>query len=444
MRKLVNLLCIAACLWCGRARAADTDGDSVPDEDETGDFDGDNVPDAEDSDDDNDLVSTLDERLRAPQNGDTDGDNAVDYLDADDDDDGLLTMLELGSGGGVSPRDTDHDGKFDYLDADDDNDGEPTAIERQSAPPEPDVNHNNVPDHLDAAAFGSQASADPNEGADTCAVPRVNDAGLPVCWEQDHDGDGIWSSFEGSPDFKLDNDSDGTPDFLDADDDGDGIPTKNEEPDPNHDNNPEDARSTSGNNPDYLNVDDDDDTIPTRSERPGNVDRDTDHDGRPNQLDDDDDGDGLSTSIETSGPDGVATDTNMNGIPAYLDPDEKYEPPTVKGSPGASDAGAGVIAVLDGGLGSETDAGTSTRRDAGANTSSDGGSASDPEQEDAESPSDYDPEAPQGSHKDSGCSLVSARPGAGTLGALSCVLFAGSFLARRRRVVRALRRTTER
>src|SRR5262245_18879032 len=140
MKKLTTLLCVAACLWCGSARAQDSDGDSLLDDDELGDFDGDTIPDAQDRDDDNDTVLTLDELMRAPVGGDTDGDSAPDYLDADDDNDGLPTMLELGSGGGAAPRDTDHDGKFDYLDADDDNDGEPTAIERQSAPPEPDVN----------------------------------------------------------------------------------------------------------------------------------------------------------------------------------------------------------------------------------------------------------------------------------------------------------------
>lgn len=435
MKKLATLLCIAACLVCGRARAADTDGDSVEDEDELGDTDGDGTPDVQDTDDDGDLVLTLLERMRAPQSGDTDGDNALDYLDADDDNDGILSKLELGSGGGASPRDTDSDGKFDYLDDDDDNDGELTSVERQFAPPEPDVNHNNVPDYLDAAAFGSQAGASPSD--DNCDVPRVNDAGLPVCWEQDHDGDGIWSAFEGSPDFKLDNDNDGTPDFLDADDDGDGIPTKDEQPDPNQDHNPDDARSTIGNNPDYLTRDDDDDGIPTPMERPGNVDRDTDLDGRPNHRDDDDDGDGVPTSTETSGPDGVATDTNHNGVYAYLDADEKYEPETIKVVPGATDGGIAVIATLDGGVSRSSDAGTSVRRDAGASTSSpDAGSATsdsdDEESGDDEDPSESDPEAPVSSKKSSGCSLGLVHADADTLSALSCVLFALVLVRRRR------------
>jgi heat shock protein beta len=431
MSKLTSLLCIAACLWCGSARAADTDGDSVEDEDEIGDSDGDGLDDWMDSDDDDDLVSTLLERQRAPLNGDTDGDNAFDYLDADDDNDGLLSKLELGAGGGNSPRDTDHDGKFDYLDDDDDNDGEPTATERQSAPPEPDVNHNNVPDYLDAAAHGSEAGALPNEG-DVCATPSVNDAGLPVCWEQDHDGDGIWSSFEGAPTFTLDNDGDGVPDFLDPDDDGDGAPTAEENPDPNHDGNPEDARNTSGNNSDYLNTDDDDDQVATKDERPGNKDRDTDLDGRPNHIDDDDDGDNIGTRTENNGPDGIKTDTNKNGIPAYLDPDEQYVPPdTSDGGASAGDAGAGPIASLDAGV-TAKDGGTGTGRDGGASGSADGATGTGTDDDDEDPLDGLDPDVPQAAHKGSGCGVLAVQPQTDALAMFSCALLACSLVVRRR------------
>lgn len=434
MRKLASALCIATSLWCAPVYAVDTDGDSLDDSEEIGDTDGDGIPDWMDTDDDNDLVATLNECQRAPQNGDTDGDGAADWLDTDDDNDTLLTKLELGPGGGVSPRDTDQDGKFDYLDDDDDNDGEPTATERQSAPPEPDVNHNNIPDYLDPAARGSEAGANPNEGKEACAVPSVNDAGLPVCWEQDHDGDGIWSSFEGAPSFTLDTDGDGTVDFRDADDDGDGLPSKDEDPDPNHDGNPDDARDTSGNGADYLNPDDDDDHVPTADERPGNKDRDTDLDGRPNHIDDDDDGDGIGTRTENAGPDGINTDTNKNGIPAYLDPDEKYVPPEVMGG-GASDAGVGPIATLDAGsTPSAKDAGSS-RRDAGAGTTSDAGASSDSDSDDDEDPfPDLDPDVPAAGHKGSGCALLGTQGGNEALSALACVVFALGLIVRRRRV----------
>lgn len=79
--------------------------------------------------------------------------------------------------------------------------------------------------------------------------------------ETDHDGDGILSKFEDlngdnwlrSPDFADDTDKDRTPNYLDADDDGDGIPTKDENADPNGDGDPSDALDSDGDGiPDYL------------------------------------------------------------------------------------------------------------------------------------------------------------------------------------------------
>jgi hypothetical protein len=435
MRKLAHLLCIVGCLTAVRARAADTDGDTLDDSEESGDFDGDGTDDWQDSDDDDDLVPTLDELQRAPQGGDSDGDGNVDWLDRDDDDDGLGTRDELGSGGVSAPRNTDNDALFDYLDPDDDGDGESTATERQSAPPEPDGNQNQVPDYLDAAAFGSQAGAVIND-VNVCGSARLSDAGLPVCWEEDHDGDGILSNFEGPPEFVQDNDGDGTPDFRDSDDDGDGVPTRDENPDPNHDGNPQDCRNTSGNNSDYLNPDDDDDLVVTKDERPGDRDRDTDRDGLPDHIDEDDDGDRLSTRTENDGPEGIKLDANKNGIPAYLDPDEGYFPPPEKVGPG--DGGTEPIASLDAGSGQVLDdAGVNSPLDAGAGAAgSDAGRRSDSgEQEEDEEPFDPEQES-MSSGKGSGCSLLAVRRDATALSVLSSLALAALLLVRRQRSTR--------
>jgi len=48
---------------------------------------------------------------------DTDGDGLSNNVDADDDGDGLLTIDELGPGGGLNPADSDGDGRPDYLSA---------------------------------------------------------------------------------------------------------------------------------------------------------------------------------------------------------------------------------------------------------------------------------------------------------------------------------------
>ncbi len=77
----------------------------------------------------------------------------------------------------------------------------------------------------------------------------------------DHDGDGIFSQFEDlngdnnlrSANFADDTDRDGRFNYLETDDDNDGILTKNENADPNGDGNPSDAVDTDGDGiPDYL------------------------------------------------------------------------------------------------------------------------------------------------------------------------------------------------
>ena len=78
---------------------------------------------------------------------------------------------------------------------------------------------------------------------------------------------------------ELDTDLDGIPNYIDSDDDGDGILTKNEDPDGDGD--------------------------PTND--------DTDGDGTPNYLDEDDDNDGLDTKFEST------EDTDGNDIVDYLD-----------------------------------------------------------------------------------------------------------------------------
>ena len=64
-----------------------------------------------------------------------------------------------------------------------------------------------------------------------------------------------------------DTDGDGIPDYIDADDDGDNILTKDEKPDPNGDGNLSDAQDTDADGiPDYLDIDDDGDGVKTRDE----------------------------------------------------------------------------------------------------------------------------------------------------------------------------------
>lgn len=100
-----------------------------------------------------------------------------------------------------------------------------------------------------------------------------------------------------------------------TDEDDDGIPTINENPDPNGDGNFDDAQDTDADGiPDYLDQDDDNDNVLTKSEdddtdgddNPFTNPRDTDGDGIADYLENDDDNDGVLTRLE---------DENQNGNP---------------------------------------------------------------------------------------------------------------------------------
>ncbi|GAA3652066.1 hypothetical protein [Flavivirga jejuensis] len=93
------------------------------------------------------------------------------------------------------------------------------------------------------------------------------------------DDDGVPAELEdinGNGDLEDDDtDEDGIPDYLDVDDDGDNVLTKDENPDPNNDGDISDAQNSDFDHelatnseviPDYLDKDDDGDGVPTRDE----------------------------------------------------------------------------------------------------------------------------------------------------------------------------------
>jgi hypothetical protein len=90
----------------------------------------------------------------------------------------------------------------------------------------------------------------------------------------DSDGDGVIDSIEKSPGAVLDTNGDGIPDYLDPDDDGDGISSKDEA-----------NLDTDGDGiPDRLDSDDNGDGIPTKDQIVNGVPVDSDHDGTPDYL----------------------------------------------------------------------------------------------------------------------------------------------------------------
>lgn len=136
----------------------------------------------------------------------------------------------------------------------------------------------------------------------------------------DDDGDSIPNVFEDfNGDGNLENDdvdNDGIPNYLDDDDDGDGVLTIDEAVDENG--NPIDTDGDGDVN--YLDNDDDGDGLFSNYETV-----DTDGDGVLDYLDADDDGDSILTINENADPNGDgnpsdALDSDGNGVPDYLQP----------------------------------------------------------------------------------------------------------------------------
>ncbi|MEP2058824.1 MAG: gliding motility-associated C-terminal domain-containing protein [Maribacter litoralis] len=266
-------------------------------------------PDYRDTDDDNDGVNTEFEAADTNGNGlpddarNTDGDTFPDYLDTDDDGDGVNTEFENPNADGDgdpstgATQDTDTNGTFDYLDTDDDGDGVNTEFENPNA----------------------DGDGDPSTGT----TQDTDTNGTFDYLDTDDDGDGVNTEFEnpnadgdGDPSTGTtqDTDTNGTFDYLDIDDDGDGVDTESENADPNNDNDPSDALDQDGNGtPDYLDNSD------------------LDGDGIPDTVDLDDDGDGILDSDEDPDLDGdndPYTESNVgdndsdgDGIPDFQDLD---------------------------------------------------------------------------------------------------------------------------
>ncbi|MDY7395986.1 gliding motility-associated C-terminal domain-containing protein [Aureibaculum sp. 2210JD6-5] len=222
----------------------------------------------------------------------SDGDTQPNFLDIDDDGDGILTSVE-------TDTDSDGDGHPDYLDLDADDDGIPDNVEAQTTadydnPTGNDTNGDGLDD-----AYGTGLTPVNTDGADE-----------PDYLDDDSDNDNVPDSIEGH-DYDADGVADILPSGTDSDDDGlddayDGSVGDFADPNglaigtdpatdlPNRDN---DLASVSNNSTlvtgdsevDYRDTDDDGDGIPTADED-GNQDGDPtndncDEDSYPDYLD---------------------------------------------------------------------------------------------------------------------------------------------------------------
>ena len=240
----------------------------------------------------------------------------------------LLTLVE----------DFDGDGIPDAIDLDDDNDGIPDTMEGTG-----DLDGDGIPNHHDLDSDGDGVY-DTNEAGFTDL--DLDNNGIIDGPNADFGTDGLFNGVETTPDSGtinytiLNTDGDANPNFLDIDDDNDGINTVFENPSPDGNGDPADAQhSDTDGIPDYLDVDDDGDGVNTEFEV-SNADGDgnpntgvailnTDGDLLPNYLDADDDGDGVDTIFENPNPDGdgnpntgATQDIDGDLIFDYLDTDD--------------------------------------------------------------------------------------------------------------------------
>ncbi|MFH1829407.1 MAG: thrombospondin type 3 repeat-containing protein [Pseudomonadota bacterium] len=326
------------------------------------DTDGDGLGNACDSDDDDDGVPDVQDAfpLNAGEWIDTDNDGKGDNTDDDDDNDGYTDVIELNAGTdplnkfSVPP---DNDGDFipDGVDGDDDNDG---TLDNQDAFPfdaaeQLDTDNDGQGNNADLDDDGDlytdsveiQLGSDP---LDPNSKPADHDGDLiPDYLDPDDDNDGVpdeQDAFPKDPVESVDTDKDGIGDVQDTDDDDDGysdaveISEGTNHLDPNSKPSDHDGDFI----PDSTDPDDDNDGVPDVSDAfPFNPSEsmDTDGDKIGNNADTDDDNDCYSDAVENSlgsnplNPSSKPADNDGDCNPNALDPDDDND-----GVPDVNDA----------------------------------------------------------------------------------------------------------
>jgi IgGFc binding protein/CHU_C Type IX secretion signal domain len=259
---------------------ADDDNDGILDTDEGNgltDTDGDGNPDSQDRDSDNDgIPDTIENGLM-----DVDKDGIADGNDSDND--GLLDQVDPTNGGTpVTPKDFDGDGKPNYLDLDSDNDGITDIIEAGGSDPDGNGQVGSIsgPNFPDADNDGLGDPVDPTSGSanngSPLAIPNTDVTGGPNYLDIDADNDGIVDNIEAQPTAGYlapsgtDTDGDGIDNIFDLSNGfgGSGI-------------NP--VNTDGSDTPDYIDIDSDNDALPDNTENgkpiPPSLTADTDNDG---------------------------------------------------------------------------------------------------------------------------------------------------------------------
>jgi hypothetical protein len=172
-----------------------------------------------DTDTDGDTILDIDE---GGGSVDTDGDGVPDTEDTDSDGDGIPDSVEAGDAEPMTPPvDSDFDGIPDFRDLDSDAD-----TIRDSDEGVADVDGDGIPNYRDLDSDGDYLQDFFEAGdSDLMTGPFDHDGdGTPDYLDLDSDNDTILDVDEGN----LDTDTDGTYDYLDLDSDGDTIPDREE------------------------------------------------------------------------------------------------------------------------------------------------------------------------------------------------------------------------
>ncbi len=325
----------------------DDDNDGILDtvEGDAVDFDGDGIVNSLDLDSDGDGILDITESQLSGNSAISLSGNDTDMDGLDDAFDDTVSSGPTGSNGTESPLNSDTDGNLDYLDIDSDNDGIPDNVELQTTQgytaPTGNVGLNGVDEVYENNDTFTPTGLTPNDfsgtdqpdyrstNSDSDAFLDADESGItlnPGSLGTDSDGDGLDDIYEGSDAtageaydvndeindpindlLDTDNDASGTGDldYRDSisglDTDGDGIVN-------------------------FLDIDDDNDGILDTIE---DAVADIDADGIPNSLDIDSDNDGIPDNIEAqstlgyiapSGSGAGITDVDMDGLDDVYDP----------------------------------------------------------------------------------------------------------------------------
>jgi gliding motility-associated-like protein len=323
----------------------DINDDFPLDKNEDTDTDKDGIGNNEDTDDDNDgqldvheMACGSDPLNATKKSLDSDFDGIPNCVDTDDDNDGVLDINDAFPLIKTEWVDTDGDGIGNNSDPDDDNDGLSDEDEVIAG-----TNSLIVDSDQDGVLDGTEV-IDKTNPLDACSLileHQTETAGMTYWDTLDCDQDGVPNSIEIEAVFELaasrsiqvasiDSDGDGIPNYLDSDDDGDGVLTSIEvSSNTNQDGEYVNIDTDGDGIPDYMDTDDDGDGIATSVEytyASTTFATDSDNDGIPNYLDADDDNDGILTGLEMSFSDSPLSeyDTDGDGIPNYIDSEDNY------------------------------------------------------------------------------------------------------------------------